>query len=167
VGKGTVYLYFSGKEEVLLTLVVEVKRAITERMRDIAASPDLLPVEKLRRMMQARILAVYDAATSTTHGKELVDTIRPQICQCGRDQYEAQVRLVADLLREGDGSVFDVPDPERTALLFTTAFESFFPPYICSAFPVERTRAELEAGTAEMVDFLVRGLRRSGGDGGS
>lgn len=160
VGKGTVYLYFGGKEDLLLTLVVEVKRAITEQMRGIATSA-AAPPDKLREMMAARVLAVYDACKSTAHGIELVDYLRPQLSHCGREEYEAQQGLLADVLREGHKiGVFDIADAPRAAHLLSAALLAFFPPYICPPFPTDRSREELEAGAREMVGFLVRGLRR-------
>ena len=159
VGKGTVYLYFGGKEEILLTLVHEIKRGITERMRALAADPTP-PAQRLTEMVVARITAVYDAYTENPHGSELVDEMRPQLVACGREEYDAQLALLADVLQEGqEQGVFDVPDPRRVAHLINAAFAAFFPPYQCPPFPGTRTRQELEAGAREMMEFLLRGLR--------
>ena len=161
VGKGTVYLYFAGKEEILHTLVLEVKRDITQRMRAIAAV-SLPPAEKLTEMLVVRVVAVYEVCTTTPHGCELVDEIRPHLVRWGREELEAQLGLLAEVLRDGHRQgVFDVADPERTAPLLTAACAAFFPPYLCPAFPTPRTSADLEAGTREMVGLILRGLRRS------
>lgn len=160
VGKGTVYLYFGGKEDILLTLVLEIKRDITERMRAIAAVP-AAPAEKLTEMLVARIVAVYDVCTETPHGCEMVEEIRPQIVRCGREEYDAQLGLIAEVLREGHRQgVFDVADPARVAPLLAAACAAFFPPYLSPAFPAPRTRAELEAGARELIGLILRGLRR-------
>lgn len=160
VGKGTVYLYFGGKEDILLNLVHEVKRDITERMRAIAAA-STPPEERLTEMVVVRILTVHDAHTATPHGNELVDELRPQLIQCGRAEYDAQTALLAEVLGEGHGrGDLDVPDPVRAAHLLTAAFAAFFPPYFCQPFPEQRTRADLEAGAREMCRFLFCGLRR-------
>ncbi len=166
VGKGTVYLYFDGKDEIILTIILEVKRAITERMRAVAAAPGP-PEDKLRRMIQAWIMTVYDAYTATAHGSEFVDDVRlqlrkrPQWLEQFVAESDAQRGALADVLREGSkGRVFQVDDVQKTAHLLMAAFVAFFPPYVCGPYPTPRTREEMEAGATEMVDFVLRGLRR-------
>src|ERR1700722_10473223 len=73
VGKGTVYLYFDSKEDILLTIVRKIKKNVTEQMRAIGASPLISHEEKLKRMLLAPILAVHDACTAALHGVEFVD----------------------------------------------------------------------------------------------
>src|SRR5260221_10681116 len=60
IGKGTVYLYFDGKEEIMLTIAENVKRNITAQMQAIAGSLGS-PEEKIRRMILASIITVHDA----------------------------------------------------------------------------------------------------------
>jgi AcrR family transcriptional regulator len=160
VAKGTMYLYFTNKEAILFTLVQEIKREITQRLRQIAAGAST-PPEKLSDMLAARVVAVYEACTGTPHGCELIEEIRPQLVECGREEHDAQIALLADVLREGHRlGIFDVADPARAAHLLVAACAAFMPPYLCPAFPTPRTSAELEAGAREMFAFLLRGLRR-------
>jgi AcrR family transcriptional regulator len=169
VGKGTVYLYFSSKEEILLTLARDVKRCVTEQMRGIAGSL-APPEEKLRRMILARILTVHDAASATAHGLELVDDmLQPKVFQCGQSEYKTQQGLLAEVMREGAGrGHFALPegDPtgESTADQFALAFMAFFPPYVTHCVAGTGCRRQLEVRAGEMVEFLMRGLRaRPGG----
>ena len=165
VGKGTVYLHFEGKDEIMLTLVSLVKRNITEQMRAVAASL-AAPEEKVRRVVLASICSVYDACTTTAHGNELVDELRlqirnhPEFHERFAQETEAQHEVLAGVLREGcAGGVFQVADPKKAAHLLMTAFSSFYPPYVCPARPVPLSRAELETGALEMMDFLMCGLQ--------
>jgi AcrR family transcriptional regulator len=170
VGKGTVYLYFASKEELLLTLAREVKRSVTEQMRGIAASL-APPEEKLRRMILARVLTVHDAVIGTAHGRELVDEMmEPKIMRCGQGEHEVQQRLIADVLREGaergDFELFVADgEPEATAELFTKAFMAFFPPYVTHCVTGTACRRQIEARVGEMTDLLLRGLRSRGNVG--
>ena len=166
VGKGTVYLYFGSKDEIMLTLVLEVKRNITEQMRAIAESL-ASPEEKLRRMILACVLSVYDACSATAHGNELVDEVHPQLMKHPSflekfvGETEGQVALFADVLREGNQKdLFAVPDPGKAAHLFFTAFMAFFPPHINRPCPHLRSRDEIEGGVRDMADFLLAGIRR-------
>ena len=170
VGKGTVYLYFDGKEDLLVTLALEVKRNITEQMRAIAAASLTAPEDRLRRMILACIGSVYDACTASPHGAEMVDEIMLQMRARGDYQEhfaretETQHEVLAGVLAEGARmGRLDVPDPKRSARLVMTAFAAFFPPYRCPATPNtegSNTRAELEAGANELVDLLLAGLLR-------
>ena len=168
VGKGTVYLHFSGKDAILLTLVLEVKRAINAQVRAIAATPALTPEERLRRMIRTGIECVHDAYTGMPHGSELVDDLRLHLQdqphfqeQFARESEIGRDALVG-VLREGVASGVFGPfdDDEQTAHLLQAAFTSFYPPYRCPAYPKARTRAELEAGADALLDLLLCGLRR-------
>lgn len=160
IAKGTMYLYFPSKEAILFTLVREVKRQITQRMREIAAGPSA-PPDKLCDMLAARVVAVHEACTGSPHGSEMIEEIRPQLVECGREEHDAQIGLLADVLREGHRQgLFDVADPARAAHLLVAACAAYMPPYLCPAFPTPRTSADLEEGAREMAVFLLRGLRR-------
>ncbi|GAB4461692.1 MAG: hypothetical protein OHK0029_27390 [Armatimonadaceae bacterium] len=163
VGKGTVYLYFSGKEDILLTIAADVKRNITEQMRAIAhslASPD----EKIRRMILSAILSVHDAASTTAHGVEIVDEmLRPKIMECGRDHKEAQFALLARVLEEGvRQGIFSIPgdDYKQTARMLVLGMVSFYPPYMDPCHGQASCRRDLEARANRMLDFLFHGLLR-------
>ncbi|MDX1934081.1 MAG: TetR/AcrR family transcriptional regulator [Capsulimonadales bacterium] len=162
IGKGTVYLYFDGKEEILLTIAAEVKRSITARMRAIADS-SATPEEKLRRMVLASITAVHDAVNTTAHGVELVDELlRPKIMQCGLEQKEAQYDLLAQVLAEGvkrgDFTVLN-DDTTVAARLLMLAMISFYPPYMTPCHGKAPCRGELEARAELMMDFILHGIR--------
>jgi AcrR family transcriptional regulator len=166
VGKGTVYLYFDGKDEILLTLILAVKRNITDQIRaiDQAMAP---PEDKIRRMVMACIETVYDACSSTAHGSELVDDLRPQLLKHPEFQQqfahesEVQLGLIAEALREGNArGAFDAPDVEKTAHLIMAAFVAYLPPYISPAYPRQRSRRDIKDGANDMLDLLLQGLRR-------
>jgi AcrR family transcriptional regulator len=158
IGKGTVYLYFDNKEELLLTLAREVKRNVTDQMRAITESL-ASPEEKLRRMLLAAVLSVHDVAQVTVHGTELVnELLSPRLMECGQPERKAQLELLTQVLTEGD---FDLPGtPAEAASLFLLAMVPFFPPYLnpCHASP--SCRRGLESQANAMLDFLLHGIRR-------
>ena len=164
VGKGSVYLHFSSKEDILLTIARDVKRSVTVQIRSIAGSL-AKPEEKLRRMMLAKILTVHDAAFSTTHGIDLVDDMmRPKVMECGREEQEVQMNLIAGVLREGEeNGDFSLHghDPDEVAHLFCVSYMSFFPPYVTGCYAEKgHCQKRLEQMVTRMTDFLLTGLRR-------
>lgn len=164
VGKGSVYLHFSSKEDIMLTIAREIKRSVTEQMRAIATSL-AKPEEKLRRMVLAKIITVHDAAFSTTHGIDIVDDIlRPKLMQCGRTEHEAQTQILAEVLVEGErNGDFSLGghDPLEVAELFSMAYMSFFPPYLTGCYADKaHCQKRLEVMVTRMTEFLLTGLRR-------
>lgn len=159
IGKGTVYLYFDNKEEILFTIAREVKRNITDQMRAIAGSM-AAPEEKLRRMFLAAVLSIHDVAQVTVHGCELVNELMsPSLMQCGQPEREAQLALIAEVLAEGG---FELPheDPQLAARHLMLAMVPFLPPYLnpCHARP--SCRHDLEQRASAMLDFLLFGIRK-------
>lgn len=166
IGKGTVYLYFEGKGEIILTLILNIKRNISAQLEAIGATLGS-PEDRLRRMIHAMITSIYDAAKSSPHGGELVNDIptllkdHPDLMNAFRAESERHQDLIARMLREGhESGRFDVTDAPATAKLMMTAFTSFFPPYVCPADPEPRSRAQIEAGVNDMMDLILRGIRR-------
>ncbi|RYZ86804.1 MAG: TetR/AcrR family transcriptional regulator [Proteobacteria bacterium] len=164
IGKGSVYLHFSSKEDILLTIARELKRSVTEQMRAIASSM-AKPEEKLRRMMLAKIIMVHDAAFSSTHGLDIVDDIlRPKVMQCGMSEMETQKQIIADVLIDGERiGEFSLQgrNPAEAAELFTMAYMSFFPPYLTGCYAEKaHCQKRLEVMVSAMTEFLLNGLRR-------
>lgn len=162
VGKGTVYLYFQSKEDILLTIAKGVKRSITDQMRAIASTLGP-PEEKLRRMMIASIMTVYDAAQMAAHGLELVDELKPKIRLCAREDEEAQLAILVSVIAEGvKRGEFTVPDGDVRAAAhhFDLAFTSFYPPALPMCHDSLTCRHDLEGRISKMTDFLLNGLRR-------
>jgi AcrR family transcriptional regulator len=163
VGKGTVYLYFDSKEDILLTIAKGVKKNVTEQMQAIASSM-ATPEEKLRRMVIANVLSVHDACMGAAHGIELVDeTMQPKIARCAQNEHDAQLALVARVLEEGvQRGEFTLPDgdSQSAAWNFKMAFISFFPPYIDACHHGDsRCRISIENRVKSMLEFVLHGLR--------
>src|SRR5919107_96521 len=60
IGKGSVYLHFSSKEEIALTHIDRILERCVETLRQIAAKP-LKPEERLRRMLLQRVMFRFDS----------------------------------------------------------------------------------------------------------
>lgn len=162
VGKGTVYLYFGGKEDILTTLAVDVKRNITAQMRAIADSL-ATPEERIRRMILAAILSVHEAVHSFAHGVELVDEmLQPRLMQCGQAERETQFALMARVVEEGTrrGDFTPPCTPEEAARYLFMAMVSFFPPYANPCYAASGCRFDLERRATAMLDLIFSGLRR-------
>ena len=60
IGKGTVYLHFTSKEEVVLSHIDRIVDRFKDRLREIAKS-NTTAAERLRQMMLTRVLFRFDS----------------------------------------------------------------------------------------------------------
>src|SRR6202008_788128 len=60
IGKGTIYLHFSSKEEVVLSHIDRIVERLNVRLREIARS-DAPAAERLRLMLMTRVLFRFDS----------------------------------------------------------------------------------------------------------
>jgi len=163
VGKGTVYLYFDSKDDLLITIATEVKRNITAQMHAIAGSLDSAE-EKLRRMVLAAVTSVHNAVYSTAHGVELVgDMLEPKLMRCAQADREQQFLLLAQVIDEGvqQGEIV-IPsgaDTKQAAQHLMLSMVSFFPPYFSPCHDNQTCRKTLEARVSAHFDFIFNGLK--------
>src|SRR5829696_5164497 len=60
IGKGTVYLHFSSKEEIALSHIDRIIERMKVRLKEIS-SADVSPDERLREMLLTRVLFRFDS----------------------------------------------------------------------------------------------------------
>ena len=162
IGKGTVYLHFSSKEEVALGWFDRGHGRIDEDLSTIARS-DLAPDRKLRDLLVRRVLAGFDAARDFAESlDELFASVRPSLL-ARRQQYQGSMAaIIADVLREGCAQdIFEVSDIDAVALSIVLAITSLLP-YSLSVAQLGR-RDEIEAKARIIADLLLNGLRGDGG----
>ena len=156
VGKGTVYLYFDGKEEIGLAIVSEYKKRSLQEMELISQNTRKSPVQKLTEMLQYPILLAYRSCRESPAMQEMIVAIKPHIRDHIQPQQEQEYRLLADVLDEGNHlGLFDVPDTLSAARTLKMMTHGFLPPYPCVLEP-----EEIAAEIAAIVTLTVRGLRK-------
>ena len=155
VGKGTVYLYFEGKEDIGLAIIANYKEKDLREIEAIAHDPDRTPPQKLKEMLQHTILTAYRKCQDSPAMLELVVAVKPHIRAHVQPFTEREYTLLADVMEEGNRlGVFDVPDTLRAARTLKTMCLGFLPPYPCASSP-----DEIASEISHIVDLTVRGLR--------
>ncbi len=156
VGKGTVYLYFEGKEDIGLAIMAQFKEKSLFEIEAIARDPGKTPVQKLKEMLQGPMLRAHQRCHESPAALELVVAIKPHIQARLRPYLEKEWELLAGVLEEGNHQgIFEIADPLRAAQTLKTMCLGFLPPYPCAASP-----AEIAGEISEIVDLTVRGLRK-------
>ena len=116
IAKGTIYLYFKSKSEIMLTLVDVTNLRIADEQDRIAAK-DSPPIEKLRACLKHRIMTLFDIINRYPHGEEMVSSLLPDIVHRLDWYVTRNGELLGKIIEEGCAErVFDVAIQGRTVL---------------------------------------------------
>lgn len=159
IGKGTVYLYFSSKEEIALSHIDRIIERLKNQLQLISEQP-ISPDEKLRHMLTMRVMFRFDSVQHYTLSlNDLLAAIRPQLLARRSSYFEQEAQIFAEVLAEGQrAGVFSVDDPTETAYTLLTATNSLLP-YSLSTQELGG-REEIEKKTARLAALLLNGLRQ-------
>ncbi len=157
IGKGSVYLHFSSKEEIALSHIDRIIERLKKNLVEIAAGK--LPCEKrLRLMLLERILYRFDSVQHYTHGlNELLAHLRPKLLERRERYFEEEARIFAQLIEEGArNGLFANVNSLETARTLLTATNALLP-YSLSTHELGE-RKEIERRAVKLADLLLKGL---------
>ena len=156
IGKGTVYNYFKSKDEIILALAERANEGIHRQLVKIEKS-SLTPQNKLRKVLLARIMAIFNAVSSGPHAEKVITSMKPKIVKRVDRFVKRQATIIEKILNEGvKKKVFKVRDIPRTAEVFAQTFELLTPPYY-----KYKSRKALETFANDLIDRLTIGIIRN------
>lgn len=157
MSRGTIYLYFHGKEKIALSWAERYHKRLCAELRRLA---DLEPsvTEKLRQMLKARVLLRFDAMRqyANTIDEILVD-LHVELLVRRDDCYEAEATLFTEILKQGDTT-----DPLVTAKAMSTArvlilaTNGLLPHYLSPRMRLDRQ--VIQSSVEQLADLLLHGL---------
>lgn len=157
IGKGSVYLHFSSKEEIALS---HIDRMIERLKTNLVASAEKpAPAEaRLREMLTDRVLYRFDNVQHYSQSlNELLSHLRTRLLERRERYFEEEARILATVISEGQAAKTLAPgdslDLARTLVTATNALL----PYSLSAFELG-DRADVADRAAKTADLLIRGL---------
>lgn len=157
IGKGSVYLHFSSKEEIALSHIDRLIEQLKTRLQEIAArsSP---PEKRLKSMLHERVLYRFDSVQHYTQSlNDLLSKIRPQLLERRQRHFDEEATIFAGLIKEGvDAGVFAPVNVNKTAVSFLVATNSLLP-YSLSAQELGE-RQEIEKRVSAIADLLLNGI---------
>jgi AcrR family transcriptional regulator len=157
IGKGTVYLHFSSKEDVALGTIDRLVERVVARLDKLAGGTGTV-MGRLRRMLAERVLLRFDAVAGYSGSlDELLADVRPALLERRKAWFRREARAFERLLAEGvrSGTLRDL-SPAATALALVDATNSFLP--LSLAARQLGRRADVAARVARVADLLVAGL---------
>jgi AcrR family transcriptional regulator len=162
IGKGSIYLHFSSKEEVVLSHIDRIVDRLRERLKEIARS-DATAAERLRLMLLTRVLFRFDSIQHYTQSlNDLLAALRPGLLKRRAQYFEAEAQIFAEVLiagREVGELSFD--DELATAHALLQATNGLLP-YSLSTTELGE-REEVEQRASDVANLMLYGLLRRGG----
>ena len=161
VGKGTVYLYFRSKTEIMLSLADLTNERITAELERIATGNGA-PKDRLRRCLLYRVMTLYELVTRDPHSEDVIASMMPEIVK-RLDRYIVRHgKLLQQILEEGCAcDDFEVDEPKAKGQLLAHLFEFLTPPYYRF-----QSKKSLERFAHQVVDLLLIGLCKHQSKGG-
>jgi AcrR family transcriptional regulator len=157
IGKGTIYLHFPGKEELILSHIDRIADRIVVKLREIAGSSDS-PDRRIRKMLVHRVLFRFDSVAHYSRNlNDLLSSVRTPLLARREAHFEKEAAVYEDVLREGArlGSL-ECADPRTTSFVLIQSTNSLLP-FNLSAGELGR-REELEDQVGRIADLLIKGL---------
>jgi AcrR family transcriptional regulator len=157
IGKGSVYLHFSSKEDIALSHIDRIIDRLTTSLVSIAGSRGGAET-RLRRMIVERVLFRFDSVQHYSQSlNELLANLRPKLLERRRSYFEEEAAVFARVLSEGNTcGIFAIKDPLSAARAVLDATNSLLP-YSLSAYELGE-RHEIEDKTQKVADLILNGL---------
>jgi AcrR family transcriptional regulator len=159
IGKGTTYLHFPSKQEVVLCSIDRIVDRLLEQLRTIAQSTDAAAV-KVRKMLATRVLFRFDSVKAYPQGlDDVLRALRPAYLARRQRYFAAEASVISYVLRAGrEAGVFTLDDAPATAHLLLLATNSLLP-YSLSRRELGK-RKEVEEQVGRIADLLLDGMRQ-------
>jgi AcrR family transcriptional regulator len=159
IGKGTTYLHFPSKAEVVLSTIDRIVERLLDQLRAIAQS-HASPAEKVRQMLVTRVLFRFDSVKGYSQGlDDVLRALRPAYLARRQRYFDNEAEVIAEVLRDNRASGdFTPSDPLAAAHTLLLATNSLLP-YSLSRRELGK-RKEVEEQAGQIADLLLDGLRR-------
>lgn len=160
IGKGSVYLHFSSKEEIALSHVDRIVERLKERLK-IIAEKNISQEKKLREMLLMRVLFRFDSVQHYTQSlNDLLSSLRPKLLARRENYFAEEAAIFAGVIERGQATgEFEDSDSLETADTFLLATNSLLP----FSLTTEELglREDIEAKTARLADLLIKGILKN------
>jgi AcrR family transcriptional regulator len=158
IGKGTIYLHFNSKEEVVLSHVDRIVDRLKQQHLTVIARSKHTALERIRQMLLSRVLFRFDSIQHYTQSlNDLLAALRPGLLARRARYFEEEAQIFAEVLAEGRASgEFEIENEMAAARALLEATNGLLP-YSLSTTELGE-RAEVERRTSAIADLLLRGL---------
>ncbi len=160
IGKGTIYLSFPSKEEVVLSTVDRIVERVCTAMEEAAARDASAP-DRLRAMLRVRVVVRFEAVSAYSASlNDLLGSIRAALLARRVQHFEQEIAILARVIAgaQQDGEL-TAGAPRRIARALVLATNSFLPYALSPEELGDARRLRREAG--DVIDIVVDGITAS------
>ena len=157
IGKGSIYLHFPSKEEVVLSHIDRIIERLKTELAEIAALK-ISAEERLKKMLVKRVLFRFDSVQHYTQSlNDLLSAVRPNLLARRENYFAEEAQIFASVINEGENSsIFETDNALKTAETFLLATNSLLP-YSLTAQELGE-RGEIEEKVRQIANLLLKGL---------
>jgi AcrR family transcriptional regulator len=157
IGKGSVYLHFTSKEEIALSHIDRIIERLKRRLEIIASKPEPAAA-RVHEMLIERVLFRFDSVQHYSQNlNDMLSQVRAKLLERRKRYFEEEANLFAKVIEEGSASgEFRGVEPVAAAHALLLATNSLLP-YSLSARELGE-RSEIEQKTRLVADMLLTGL---------
>jgi len=158
IGKGSVYLHFSSKEDIALSHIDRIIDRLKKSL-SVIASRSIPADERLKLMLVERVLFRFDSVQHYSQSlNDLLAYVRPRLLERRKLYFEQEAKIFARVLDEGaESGVFRVEDSLRTATNILIATNSLLP-YSLSVEELGK-RNDIKRRTLEIAELVLSGVK--------
>lgn len=159
IGKGSIYLHFTSKEEIVLSHIDRIIDRLKDELRQIAAS-NASPEERLCKMLVTRVLFRFDSVQHYTQSlNDLLAAVRPNLLLRRENYFAEEAEILARVIEEGQAKGdFEDGNALEIAELFLLATNSLLPFSLTAQELGERR--DIEEKTNRVGTILLKGIRK-------
>jgi len=158
IGKGSVYLHFTSKEEIALSHIDRIIERLKASLHRIAERPGKAD-RRIKEMLVERVVFRFDSVQHYSQGlNELLSVVRPKLLERRKRYFNEEAGIIAGVITEGqrDGS-FRKGDARDIAMTFLSATNSLLP-YSLSAVELG-DRTTVADQVKKTADILINGIK--------
>ncbi|MCD9186898.1 MAG: TetR/AcrR family transcriptional regulator [Pyrinomonadaceae bacterium] len=157
IGKGSVYLHFSSKEELVLSHIDRIIDRLQIKLSAIAEE-SAKPSARLRKMLEMRVLHRFDGVQHYTQSlNDLLSAIRPNFLARRESHFENEAQIFVAVIEEGQqNGDFAEGDARKIAESLVLATNSLLPFSLTTQELGERR--DIEEKTRQIANLLLQGL---------
>ena len=159
IGKGSIYLHFSSKEEIVISHIDRIVERVKDRLNFIAKA-DISTADRLRQMLLSRVLMRFDSVQHYTQNlNDLLADLRPKLLARRKQYFTEEAEVFAEVIKRGqqNGEFYEGNSTEL-AEIFLLASNSLLPFSLSSRELGERD--EIEERTLRIANLLLKGLEK-------
>lgn len=159
IGKGSVYLHFSSKEEIALSHVDRIIERLNAKLQSIA-DQNISFEKKLQKMLVVRVTFRFDSVQHYTQSiNDLLSSLREKLLDRRKNYHEKEAKIFASVIRTGQkNGDFISGNPNPIANSFLLATNSLLP-FNLSTNELGK-RADIEKSTLRLAKLLLRGIKK-------